>query len=198
MASPVNKSPVEIHAHATSNLRFIRDTMERASTFTAVPGWGGVFMGLTALLASFICLYLPKEWWLTIWLTCGMIAMGFGSLAIFEKARRNGAPLDSPGARKFALAFAPPLGVGVILTVALIHAGAFRLVPGALLLLYGIGVLGGGAFSVRVIPLMGICFIALGSAALFVPLMWGNVLMGVGFGLLHIIFGGIIARRHGG
>lgn len=198
MASPANQSPIEIHAHATSNLRFIRDTMERASTFTAVPGWGGVFMGVSALFASFVCVYLPKEWWLTIWLSCGMIAMGFGSLAIFEKARRNGAPLDSPGARKFALAFAPPLVVGAILATALIHAEAYRLVPGTLLLLYGTSVLGGGAFSVRVIPFMGMCFLALGTAALFVPLWWGNVLMGVGFGLLHIVFGAIIARRHGG
>lgn len=199
MASPASsKSPIEIHAHATSNLRFIRDTMERTSTFTAVPGVGGVLMGLSALLACLICLYVPKEWWLDVWLSAGMAAIGFGSLAIFEKARRSGVPLDSPGARKFALAFAPPLMVGAILTIALLYSGAHRLVPGALLLLYGTSVLGGGAFSVRIIPLMGICFLALGSAALFVPLWWGNIFMGAGFGLLHIIFGVIIARRHGG
>lgn len=199
MSSPVGRSaPLEIHAHATSNLRYIRETMERASTFTAVPGWGGALMGLAALAACVLCQVVAPALWLPIWLGCGVLSLSIGTLAIVEKCRRRGTPLDSPGARRFALGFAPPLLAGAVLTVAFAHFGLERLIPGLLLLLYGTGVVTGGTFSVRVVPLMGICFQALGALALFAPAAYGNLLMGAGFGLVHIVFGVIIARRHGG
>ncbi|MBY0502646.1 MAG: hypothetical protein K2X03_01970 [Bryobacteraceae bacterium] len=194
----LNSGPLEIHAHATRNLRFIRETMERASTFTAVPGWGGVLMGLVALAACALCQVVPARWWLPVWLGCGVLSMSIGTLAIVEKSRRRGTPLDSPGARRFALGFAPPLVAGAVLTAAFLHFGLERFVPGLLLLLYGTGVVTGGTFSVRVVPAMGLCFQAVGALALFAPAAYGNLLMGVGFGLVHIVFGAIIARRHGG
>lgn len=191
-------SPVEIHSHATRNLKIIRETMERAATFTAVPGWGGVLMGLVGLAAAIAGHFAHPHYWMEIWFAAGMLSVLIGSAAVFEKARRSNTPLAAPGARKFLFAFAPPLLVGGVLTLALTMHGYRGVVPGTWLLLYGTAVLAGGAFSVRIVPIMGICFQLLGALALFVPFVWGNVLLGAGFGLTHVIFGILIARRHGG
>jgi hypothetical protein len=191
--------PPALHARAMDNLRFIRETMERASSFTAVPGWGGVLMGVTALGAAVVAArQTSAQSWLTTWLVEAFLALLLGGWAMDRKARRAETPLLSGPGRKFALSFSPPMIVGALLTAALYRAGLMSAIPGMWLLLYGTAVVTGGAFSVKVVPVMGLCFMALGAVALFSPATWSNVLMAAGFGLLHIIFGVYIARRHGG
>lgn len=193
------REPIEMQARAMDHLRYIRETMAKASEFTAVPGWGGVAMGITALLAAvFAGRTSSPDKWLAIWFAEGMVAMGIGALAMKHKADAAGEPLFSAPARKFALSFAPPLLVGAILTLVLYRAGVANAIPGMWLLLYGTGVVTGGAFSVRIVPVMGICFMAAGAVALFCPLSYGSFFLAGGFGGLHIIFGLIIARRYGG
>jgi hypothetical protein len=181
------------------NLRFIRQTMERATAFTAVPGWGGVGMGILALGAAAVAhtRLTPTEW-LATWLGVSVAALTLGGWTMAAKARRAGTAVFSYSGRRFVLSYVPPLLVGALLTGALVRAGLYQALPGTWLLLYGTGVVTGGAFSVRVVPLMGLCFMALGVVALFSPRAWGNVLMAAGFGVLHIVFGLIIARRYGG
>jgi hypothetical protein len=193
------KPETPIHDRAIENLRFIRDTMERAGPFTAVPGWGGVGMGFTALIAAGIAGLQPTtERWLLVWLAEGWLAFAIGGLAMVRKAASSDTPLTSRPGRRFVLAYAPPIAVGGLLTIALYRAGLTGLLPAVWLLLYGTGVVTGGAMSVPIVPVMGACFLALGTAALFVPASWGNILMAVGFGGLHIGFGAWIARRYGG
>jgi hypothetical protein len=181
------------------NLRFIRETMERAGSFTAVPGWGGVIIGLSALAAAFVAARQPTaDRWLIAWLMEGMLAMGIGAIAMKLKSDSAGQTLSSAPARRFVLSFAPPLLAGAFLGGVLYRSNLIGALPGTWLLLYGTGVVTGGAFSVRVVPLMGLCFMGLGAVALFVPLPWANALLGAGFGVLHIVFGIIIARRYGG
>ena len=187
-----------LHARAMDNLSFIRTTMERATAFTAVPGWGGVAMGAVALGAAAVARGRPAADWLATWLLAAVAALAIGGWSMARKARLAGTPVLSYQGRRFVLSYLPPIAVGAMLTAALVRAGNFGPLPGTWLLLYGTGVVTGGAFSVRVVPLMGLCFMALGAVALFGPPSWGDPLMAAGFGLLHIVFGVIIARRHGG
>lgn len=181
------------------NLRFIRDTMERAGAFTAVPGWGGVGMGVTALIAAAIASLQPTvERWMLTWVAEGWLAFAIGGLAMVRKAAAGETPISSKPGRRFVLAYTPPILVGALLTVALYRAGLTTLLPGSWLLLYGAAVVTGGALSVPVVPVMGACFMVLGGVALFAPLGWENLLMAIGFGGFHIGFGIWIARRYGG
>ena len=201
MASPqrIHPTPAEpLHARAMDDLSFIRRTMERATAFTAVPGWGGVAMGITALVAGGVAHQAAPDEHLAVWLGASVVALLIGGWAMAAKARRAGTTVFSWSGRRFMLSFLPPLVVGALLTYTLARAGLHDALPGTWLLLYGTGVVTGGAFSVRAVPIMGICFMLLGGVALFGPPAWGNVLMAAGFGGLHIAFGLLIARRYGG
>jgi hypothetical protein len=190
---------VPLHDRAMENLRFIRDTMERAGAFTGVPGWGGVGMGVTALGAAWVAGRQPTvDRWMLTWIAEGWLAFAIGVLAMVRKANAGDTPLTSRPGRKFVLAYTPPILAGAVLTLALYRAGLASLLPGVWLLLYGAAVVTGGALSVPVVPVMGACFLVLGTVALFAPPAWGNALMAVGFGGVHIGFGTWIARRYGG
>jgi hypothetical protein len=192
--------PIALHSQAMDNLRFIRDTMERAGSFTGVPGWGGVAMGISALAAATIAgLQHPNvEHWLLVWVLEAIVALAIGGFAIEMKARSVHMSIFSAPGRKFALSFCPPLIVGALLTLVLYRSGVSYLIPGMWLCLYGTGIVSGGAFSVRIVPVMGMGFLALGCAAFFSPPMWNDAYLAAGFGGLHILFGMIIARRYGG
>lgn len=190
---------IDLSHRAMEDLRFIRRTMENGVTFTAVPGWGGVGMGITALVAALLASgRATTEGWLAVWIAEALVAAGIGAWAVHRKARRFELPVLSGVGRKVLLGFLPPVLAAVTLTLALWRTGATALIPGAWLLLYGVAVVAAGTFSVRVVPLMGVCFMVLGAVALLAAPSAGNALMAVGFGGLHIAFGAVIARRHGG
>jgi len=193
------REPVSIDSHAADHLRYIRETMERAGEFTGVPGWGGVAAGMTAIVAAFLASrQVAPVRWLAIWLVEAILALAILAPAMAAKSRRvAGQILSGPG-RRFALSFSPPVLVGALLTLALVRAGLYGLLPAVWLLLYGTAVVSGGAFSVRVVPVMGLCLIALGAVALIAPAAWGDFFMAVGFGGAHIGFGLWIALRYGG
>ncbi len=191
--------PVNLGDRAMDNLQFIRETMERAAHFTAVPGYGGILMGVTAVGAAFIAnqqIYLRN--WLFVWIAEAFLAFAIGLLAMWQKSKLGGASLVSTPAKKFAKSFVPPIIVGIALTFGLWRFEHYGVMAGMWQLLYGAAVIGGGAYSVRAVPVMGWCFIATGAVTLALPKGSGDEMMALSFGLLHMIFGVIIARRYGG
>jgi hypothetical protein len=182
-------SPQPLADRAFDNLRYIRATMERAGSFTAVPGWGQVAIGVTALMAAVVAAQQASTLnWLVTWLVEAIVALAIGGWTMVRKARAvNDSLLTGPG-RRFGLSFLPAVAVGGLLTAALYLGGVWEPIPAVWLLLYGTGVMAGGAFSVPIVPVMGLGFLVLGAAALFAA----------GFGGLHIVFGFWIARRYGG
>jgi len=190
---------VELQERALDNLRYIRQAMERAGSFTSVPGLGGTLMGCTALVAAALAArHSGGSRWLAIWVSEAGLALLIGIAATAHKSARAHMPLLAAPSRRFLAGFVPAMIAGAVLTAVLFRSGAVALLPGTWLLLYGAGVISGGAASVRVVPLMGGCFMAAGAAALVGPASWGNLLLAAGFGGLHILFGIVITVKHGG
>ena len=184
---------------AMDNLRYIRETMERATPFTGISGRGEIAIGGTALIASVIAARQPNfKLWVYTWLAEGLISSLIAGWSMDRKARATQTSLFSGSGRKALYSLAPSLIAGGLLTLVLARAEAFTAIPGMWLLLYGTGVITGGMFSVRAVPAMGICFMVLGALALFSPTAWTNWFMAVGFGGLHLLFGAIIVRKYGG
>lgn len=193
--------PAAIHEHALNNLRYIREAMERAGAFTSIPGWGGFWIGLTAIAATILAhpyVSTAPRTWLMIWLAEAGVAVVIGALAMIRKAHRANVSFNSVPARRFFVSYLAPLIAGAALTFALGRAGHYEILPVAWLLLYGTSFVSSGAYSIRVVPVMGVCFMLLGIAACFVSFPVGNALLGAGFGGIHVIFGIIIARSYGG
>ena len=184
---------------AASDLRYIRETLATAGSFTAVSGRGQMLVGATALVAAYLAARMPDfDRWATVWAGEALLAMGIAIWSSARKARASQTPLLSGPGRKFVLTLLPPLVAGAALTLVLAQAGLTAFVPGLWLLLYGTAVATGGSFSVRAVPVMGYCFMALGALALWAPLTWVNYLMAGGFGGLHLVFGYVIAKKYGG
>ena len=192
--------PDSIHDRALDDIRYIRSAVESAGAFTAVSGLGGVAMGVVGLTAAAVAA--PETAnamrWLMIWLAAAVVATAIGVISMIVKSRTAGPSLVSAPARRFALAFVPPILVAAALTYALVSRGSFDLLPALWLLMYGVAVTAGGALSVRVVPFMGVALLGIGAVAFFVPLQAANLLLGLGFGAVQIAGGVVIMRRYGG
>jgi hypothetical protein len=196
---PDERRKDDVGSHAARNLRFIRDALENAGSFTAVSGRGQVAIGATAVVAALLASrQASRPAWLATWLVEATLASAIGGVAMAAKARRKGLPLFSGAARRFWPAFAAPMAAGAVLTSVFVARGLFDLLPGLWLLLFGTAVVAGGSVSVPLVRWMGWCFVGLGIVAFLAPPGLGDALLAAGFGGLLAGFGVAIARRHGG
>lgn len=190
-------------ARAMDDLRFIRTAMEDASGFTSVPGaWlaviGGVALGTVAYLRFGADVAPGSARWVVAWGIAAALSIATGVLLLRRKASAApGGRASRPG-RKLVLGVGAPLLAGLLASLGAWRAGVPDLLPGLWLASYGAGVLAGGAFSPRPVLALGGCCLALGGAAFFAPLAFADGFLGAGFGVLHLVCGLVIARRHGG
>ncbi len=201
MPAPLRRLPssISLPERAAADLEFIRGAMERSGSFTAVPGRGGVAMGVVALVAAGSAQLAAKpEAWLAVWVVAAFAALAIGLLTMRRKAASEGVLLLAGSGRRFLVCLGPALLAGALLTAGLARAGELELLPATWLLCYGAGVVSAGAFSVPIVPATGAAFLALGALALAAPPAWGDALMALGFGGVHIVSGFLVVRRHGG
>jgi hypothetical protein len=188
---------VRLDEKAAEDLRYIRETMEQSARFTDVPGRGMVLIGITAAMAALIAAEQSTyAGWIRVWGIEFAVALTIGMFSILHKVRSHGS-FDAP-ARKFVLGLAPALFAGALLTAFLDREDLASGLPGTWLLIFGAAVVAAGAFSVRIVPALGFCFMGLGTVALLGPAAWGDWLLAIGFGGLNIGFGIVIARQYGG
>ena len=191
-----------LHHRAADNLRFIRDAMARAGAFTSVSGFGTMGVGVVGLIAALASMMLARQGhataWMTVWLGAAVVAAAISAIAIRRKAARTGQSLSAGPARRFALAFSPAILGGAVLTVVFVAHDLMTLLPGMWLTVYGAAVTAGGAYSVRPVPVMGAAFLALGAACFAANADLQLLFLAAGFGGLHLLFGFLIARHHGG
>ena len=202
MRDPQESKPVEvtdIRHRAHENLGYIRRAVEGAGSFTAVPGWGQVAAGCTALLAAAVAHVQPdRSSWLLVWAAELTLAVLIVTSAMVLKAKRIGHLLTAAPARKTFQGMAPALAAGAVLTLVAVRSGDTTNLPGIWLLLYGAAVASGGVSSVRIVPVMGASFMVCGLFTLLSPPTFANLFLALGFGGLHIVFGARIAKHHGG
>lgn len=192
-----DKQTSSIHEQAEENLRYIRNTMESASTFTSISGIGLVFTGLVGLCAAWLELTSNQSPSLTIWMAALVIAVAGSTALTMHKARQQDTTLWSASGRKLLYAFTPTMFVGGVVTYFMSTSGLPELLPGLWLSLYGAAVMTAGAHSIAMIKLVGAAFILLGIAAFSLP-AYSVLVLALGFGGLHLSSGYLIWKYHGG
>lgn len=196
---PVIQREAPLHSRAVENLTYIRSAMEKSARFTAIPGVGAIFVGVIGISAAVLANRQETEAaWLTTWLIAAAVAFVGAVIAAEGKAQRMGLSLASGPGRKFLMGFLPSVVAGVALTAVLARAELWDLLPGVWLLLYGVGIIAAGSASIPIVPISGLLYLLLGVATLVSPPGMGDILMAMGFGVLHLFFGVIIYRRYGG
>jgi hypothetical protein len=189
---------IQLDSHAAASLRYIRASMESATSF-AVPGSAGIAMGAVGLIAGVLASTpgLHRHWF-AIWLTAAVLAGGLGGALVIRPSSLRGLALSGTPIRKFAFALLPCLFAGAVMTAVHWSSGNLHAIPGSWLLLYGCALVAASVPTTRTIGVMGGCFVGLGLLALLVPDDLQILMLGAGFGGLHVLFGFLIGRMgHG-
>jgi hypothetical protein len=186
---------VRIDSHAVATLRYIRASMDAAAS-VAVPGSAGIAMGSIGVLAT-VASSTPglREYWLGVWLMAAAIGGGVGFALMTRPASLRGLSLTGTPLRKFALGLFPALLGGAVMTAVHWTGGNMHAIPGTWLLFYGCALISASVSATRMIALMGASFVLLGLVALLAPERAQMLLLGAGFGGLHVLFGVLIGRN---
>jgi hypothetical protein len=193
MPSPANTVSMDEHARAT--LRYIRASMDAASSL-AVPGSAGIAVGLVGIAAALIA-SVPalQPHWIIVWLSSAPVAAALGVWVVARQWSRQGRAVFGAAGLRFALCLLPPLIAGAALTYVDLYDGHLHAIAGTWLLLFGGSTMAASVLTVRLLAWLGALFMAFGALALLLPTSTHNVLLGVAFGGLHLLFGSFLMGR---
>ena len=198
--------PAQASESPQDNLQYIRQTLDAASRLSGVSGVGLVAVGALALAAVVVNIRLTGAPWnaaypfraLAVWAVLLVISAAITAASMATKSRQTGQLFWSPVLRKALAICAAPMLLGLLLSVALLRRAELELLPLIWLGCYGAALTSAGVISVSPVRWMGISFLLLATIAVFTPVANGLALLALGFGGLHLLFGGYIYWRHHG
>jgi hypothetical protein len=205
----------------SSDLAHIRSLMERSTRFLSLSGLSGVFAGLVALGGAWLAQHhmagslgtdldtltygttretvLGKDELLVLLLTDALAVLALALAGAFwftwRRSRRMAQNLWDASAQRLMWNLLIPLAGGGVFSLALMYYGLPGLVPPATLVFYGLALVNAGKYTLHEIRWLGLCELGLGLAALF----WldaGLMFWAIGFGVLHIVYGGLMWMRY--
>ena len=192
----------EINQHL-KDITEIRSMMERSSKVLSLSGLSGVSAGIAALAGAWFA-----EWAISSLKQSDLLAsitidaaivllLGVSMAVVFSvrMARKKTLPIWTPTSRFLIVDLAIPLGAGGILCVALIQYGAYSLIPGIMLIFYGLALISGSKYALKEIRYLGLTELILGCIAVFLP-QHGLAIWASGFGIMHILYGSLMYFRY--
>ena len=204
-------------AHPLDTLRDIRSIMDRSSRFLSLSGWSGVWAGACALAGALVAHrwlqepeaaavlrrdYRPALDDVGVVLPFFLLGVAVFCVALIgaffftrRRAHREGQQLWSPAARRLFTSMAVPLVAGAALVIAFLWYGSGIFVAPACLLFYGIALVSAARHTLTEINGLGYAQILLGMINLAFP-GYGLYFWAAGFGVLHILYGLMMWRRH--
>ena len=206
-----DKNPID-------DLKEIRKIMEKSTKFISLSGLSGVFAGITALVGVWIAYDLietfskkapfyyaqgrMEEGWfeldMKLFALAGIVlvlALSFGVLFTWLKARKNNQKILTPMGFRLALSVGVPLFFGGVFCFGLWLQGVTFLIIPSMLIFYGMSLLNGSKYVHNEIKYLAGLEMILGTLALYRP-EFGIYLWATGFGVLHIIYGTIMYFKY--
>ena len=200
---PFATAPLE---EARENLRVIRQTMERSTKYSTLSGISGVLVGLagiagvvaTWVLGPGAAIYHHPLRLASIWIVTLFTAIGIDLICNKRRAARVGKHIVSSLGAHIVLAALPAFFAAGILTYFFFQHHLLIYLWGVWMLCYGLAICAVGLFSVRPATYLGSAFVIAGAATLLMPAVpYHLIMMAVTFGGFHILYGVLMARRHG-
>lgn len=192
---------------ALEHLKVIRGLMEKATVYRAVTVptalVGGSLAIITAGTLGWLNEQLASTTVITVWLGVLLLVNAFHHGLIWRTARQEGEPYLSPGLHMALKTILPPMFVGGVLGITLGYGPPKDLVAASLIwtTFYGLSLLATHGFSPRSLRVLGLAFTLTGSlwlavhwwrdpeAASMTPQRMSALIMGVTFGIYHLIYG---------
>lgn len=196
------------------DLSSIRNMMERSVKFISLSGISGVMAGVYALIGSAVAYYtvhypVSPFQYRTYSVNENTILFKLSIIAILvlvasiatalwfsqRKAKKHNVSLWNTTSKRLLISVITPLITGGLLIIILLATGHYGIAAPATLIFYGLALIQGSQYTYDEIRYLGFSEIVIGLIAAALP-GFGLIFWAFGFGVLHIIYGGLMHYRY--